>query len=92
LVGFFAHLKLVIFKDKTQYIVFMRNRRRLRAILFMPLGVVVFAIGWLLCSTPSRSRAQKTKKNQKPRNNDDTIHFELIAKEEAPEINRSVHT
>jgi hypothetical protein len=70
----------------------MRKKRRLRAILFMPLGVVVFAIGWLLCSLPSRSRAQKTRKSQKPRNNDDTVHFELIAKEEEMEINRSVHT
>jgi hypothetical protein len=68
----------------------MRNRRRLRAILFMPLGVVLFTIGWLLRSIP-QSGTQKTKKTQKPTNNDDTIHFELIVKEEAPEINRSVH-
>jgi hypothetical protein len=57
----------------------------------MPLGVVLFTIGWLLSSIP-QWRAQKTKNNQKPRNNDDTISFELIVKEEAPEINRSVHT
>jgi hypothetical protein len=90
-VGWFFYPKSAIFKDKTQYTVYMRNKRRLRAILFMPLGVVVFAIGWLLCSIPSRSRSQKIKKNQKPTNSDETIHFELIAKEEALEINRSVH-
>jgi hypothetical protein len=57
----------------------------------MPLGVVLFAIGWLLCSTPSRSRAQKTKKNQNPTNNDNAIQFELIVREEELEITRPVH-
>lgn len=69
--------------------IYMRNKRRLRAILFMPLGVVVFAIGWLLCSIP-QSRTKKSKMKSR-RNNDDTIKFELIAKEEELEINHSVH-
>jgi hypothetical protein len=64
----------------------MRNRGRLRAILFMPLGVILFAVGWLMCSAPSRSCAIKRKNNNPLRNNDDAIKFELIAREEDQEI------